>query len=139
MLDGTKYDHSLKSVIRPLLVCALALYIAGLFWDIAHHTGLAFARRPLGIFLCVIPAMAMVLKPRWQLGPDALWLLSGKKRVIAPYVSIEGVRVIKAKGDGSKIFEITSSGKTYKLDVLQGEAFEKDLANHIGADRIVAS
>jgi hypothetical protein len=68
-----------------------------------------------------------------------LWQLLGKKTAIAPYVSILSVRVIKSKKNGSKVFEIVTSQKTHKLDVLQGEAFEKDLASHIGAAKITVS
>jgi hypothetical protein len=140
-LDGTKYDHSLKSLVLVLFICMLTLYAVGLsltFWDFTHHIG-KFSAGPFVIFLWTFPVMVIGLTPRWQLGTDALWQLRGKKTVIAPYTSIESVRVIKTKRNGSKIFEVISSGKTYKVDALQGDAFEKDLASRIDAARIAVS
>jgi hypothetical protein len=106
-----------------------------MLWDHTNHPS------PFIALVGFLPIMAIATQPRWQLGADALWQLLGKVKTtaIAPYASILSVRVIKSMRNGSKVFEIVTPDKTYKVDVLQGDAFEKALASHIDAAKIIGS
>lgn len=138
LVRGTKYDHSNRNVMVGALavVGMMIAVISALFFWRMHHG------RPMPVVdviaLCPLLApLAVSLRPRWQLSPDAL--LDLRKKTQIPYTYIDNVRVIKSKRNGTKVFAIQAGGKTDTIDVLQGDAFADDLGRKIGAGRIVAA
>lgn len=126
------YDHANKRamiVAASMMIFAIVFSLALQIWGLHRgHPIPVVMTAPL--ILCLVPIL-VALKPRWQLTPEALLDLRKKTRV--PYALIEDVRLIKSCRNGAKVFAISAAGQISKVDVLQGDAFAKDLGARIGA------
>lgn len=138
VVGGNRYDQGNRNVARValiFLVVMIAVNLCLFVWD--TRNGHSISPAVFAALICAMAPLIVSMRPRWELRPDALVDLRKKTQI--SYDSIEGVRVVKSRKNGAKVFAIQADGKTHTLDVLQGEAFAREMGAKIGRMKLAGA